>query len=152
MVKFSNTTEEIVYINALAVDNNFAGSVSSLRRLGFSVPDTISRDELLKKLWLLFKTNKALWVDWLKGVSYNQNANNYTTSDEVMSMMYTAETINGAKFNLGSFFGDIANFIAGSSTATTTTTEEKGNTVIGAISVVTIVAVAITIIVMLFRK
>ena len=152
MVTFINTTQEIVYINALAVDNNMPGVIASLRASGFIVPDNVTRDELLDKLWLIFNTDKSLWISVISRVPYNASAANYTTSDEVVNMIYNAETSNGARFNIGNFFKDVAAFIGGSTTTSTTTTDAKGNALIGGFAILTIVGVAITIIVMLFKK
>lgn len=117
MAQLQNTVEEVLYIGKVISANNPSGLASALRAEGINVPSGYTESSLVDILFSVFQSDKAKWVRVVKAVPFNNMANNWTTSSEIISAANSIPGVDTSnqKF-LGIDWGKVGDFIGGSTT------------------------------------
>lgn len=127
-----------------------------MRQAGYIVLDIEPSITLLEKANGLYRKDKAGWVTFIKRLKFRTDANNWTTSQETIDalnayarnpevILVTGVNPATQRFDLGSIFTQIGDFVGGSSTSTSTTSKPPPASATGVITAIVIAAVAITV-------
>lgn len=162
MASLINTDKEALYLGTLLYDNNPLTTVAVFNNNGTNIANNATRAQAIEAMINLFKSNKAAWINAVKGSSFNMNANNYTTSPAVLQTLLdtwnqqkgTNYTLSQLKPVTGQFAGadtpwwqqainSTGDLFGGSTTSTTTTTTPPPTSYTGVIIFVVIVVIAI---------
>lgn len=150
----TQSRQGIKYTNDLISANNQIGLIQCLSNEGIVVPRGSTEILLSNLMDEIFNNEPEKWQRIVKCTPFNVNANNWTTSSETIADIRESIEPNAdvnTRFDLGGIFTQIGDFLGGSSTTGGGSTT-SGNQIVGIIATLVVAAVAITALILIFKK
>lgn len=144
MATLQNNTSDVKYINDLISANNPVSLIAALKSEGIIVPPGTTEIILSNLMDSIFNNEKDKWVRIVKATRYNPNANNWTTTPEVIATLGQTFGVDPtAKIDFGGILTNIGDFFGGSSTTVGGKTVTTNTISAGLAAAVTLIIVAV---------